>query len=320
MADQAGVEVDVVIPTWNRVDLLERCLRTLEAQTAPHRVIVADNGSTDGTAEALAERFPAVQVIAMGENRGFARAVNAGIAAGSAPHVVLINNDVECDPDFVERIVAPLRSDPHVGAVAGLLLVPGRREIDSYGIEVDATMSAFGRYMGAAYPQTPIDARHLAGPCGGAAAYRREALDQVGGFDETLFAYMEDVDLALRMRARGWSVAGAPDAIAIHLGSATFGGRTRWQVETAATSRGYMLRKYRVLARRPAVALWAAAIDGAALLVDAVISRELGAMRAFASGWRAAVGQRGELPAGAVNPEIGFVEGVRRRLHVLRGD
>ena len=89
----------------------------------------------------------------------------------------------------------------------------------------------------------------LLGPSGGAAAYRRDAYSAAGGLDEGTFAYMEDVDLALRLRDLGWAAAGAPGATGIHLGSATFGHRSRAQVEIAGASRAYMLRKYGVLRR-----------------------------------------------------------------------
>src|ERR671916_738695 len=95
--------VDVVIPTWNGRALLDRCLDTLARQTMSANVIVVDNGSTDGTAEHVASTWPAVRLVLLARNHGFGAAVNRGIAAGSAPFVVLVNNDVECDEDFVER-------------------------------------------------------------------------------------------------------------------------------------------------------------------------------------------------------------------------
>jgi GT2 family glycosyltransferase len=129
---------------------------------------------------------------------------------------------------------------------------------------------------------------------------------------------MEDVDLALRLRAAGWLGAGAPDAVAVHLGSATFGNRSRWQVETAAASRGYMLRKYGVLRSGVGTALWALAIELAGALLDAVRTRSLGALTSYRRGWRAADGERAHAPADAINEEIGLVGAIRRRLPALR--
>src|ERR1700722_17594916 len=101
--------VDVVIPTYNKYELTEGCLRTLVGQTLTHRVTVVDNGSSDGTPERLRKDWPDVEVECLGENHGFAIAANAGVAKGSAETVVLLNNDVQCRPDFLERLVAPLR-------------------------------------------------------------------------------------------------------------------------------------------------------------------------------------------------------------------
>ena len=305
--------IDVVVPTWNAWPLLQRCLATLDRQTVPKRIVVVDNASTDGTAELLAERHPDVALVRMTANRGFAVAVNAGIAAGSAPVVVLVNNDVECDPDFLERLVAPLETDSSIGAVAGLLLTPGRTTVDSFGLELDRTLAAYARYYRAPFPAARLDSRHLAGPSGAAAAYRRSALADVGGFDEALFAYLEDADLALRLRDMGWRCAGAPDAIGVHLGSASFGRRSDWQVETAAASRAYLLRKYGVLRFGVAVAAWTLAAELAVVAADLVLARRLAATRGRVRGWRRGRGASATVPVAAVNPELGFRASLDRR-------
>jgi N-acetylglucosaminyl-diphospho-decaprenol L-rhamnosyltransferase len=304
--------VDVVIPTWNGRDLLERCLYRFAAQTRDARVIVVDNGSTDGTAEMIHARFPHADVIELGDNLGFGRAVNRGVAAGEGPAVVVLNNDVEVDPAFVERIVAPL-GENGVGMVAGLLLRTTRETVDSYGLELDRTLAAFPRFAGAAYDPARLDERNLAAPSGGAAAYRRDAFDRAGGFDERLFAYMEDLDLALRLRAAGWQVAGARDAVGVHLRGASFGRRSALQVETAGTSRGYMLRKYGVLSDGIRTAATALLAETAAVGGEVVLGRNLAALRGRLRGWRLAEGQEAEIPHGAVNKEIGLIGGLRRR-------
>ncbi len=311
-------DIDVVIPTWNGWEMLERCLVTLQAQTAEHTVIVVDNGSSDGTPARVRERFPHVRLVELPENIGFGRAVNRGIEAGSAAFVVLVNNDVELEPDFLSHIVAPLVADERAGSAAGLLVVPGRERVDSYGIEVDRTLSSFARFAGAAYPATPLDEEHLAGPSGGAAAYRRRALEEVGTFDENLFAYMEDVDLALRLRAAGWAAAGARDAVGVHLGGASFGVRSTWQVETSGSSRAYMLRKYGVLTSGPGRAAWALAMELGVVLADIFSPRGIAAVRGRVRGWKMARGVRAPIPAAALNPEIGPREAIRRRSAVLR--
>lgn len=314
-----AAEIDVVVPTFNGRSLLERSLPTLLAQTVPARIVVVDDGSTDGTPAFLRERFPEVELVELPENRGFAAAVNAGIAAGGGEHVVLVNNDVECDPSFVAELVAPLRRNPRAGMAAGLLLRPGRELVDSYGLELDATLAGFPRFAGAPYEgPDALHEEHLAAPSGGAAAYRRAALEEAGPFDEGLFAYLEDVDLGLRLRAAGWESAGARGAIGVHLGSATIGRRSRRQVEVAGASRGYMLRKYGVLRRGPRTAAWALAAEAGIVLVDALQRRDLAALRGRVAGWRAAPRSIAPVPEGVVNPGLGFLESVRRRRASVR--
>ena len=307
------VRIDVVIPTWNRSDLLGRCLRRLAAQSLPHTVIVVDNGSTDGTVELVREEFPAVHVVELNENLGFGPAVNRGVAAGSAPVLVLVNNDVECDPTFLEGIVAPFEDDDGVGMVAGLLLRPGRATVDGYGLELDSTLAAFPRFSGEPYDPERLHERNLAAPSGGAAAYRRSAYEAVGGFDEQLFAYMEDVDLALRLHAEGWRCAGARDAVGEHAGSATAGRRSRTQVEIAGASRGYMLRKYGILQSGIREATAALAAETAAVGAELVLGRDLAALKGRIAGWRRARGQRAQVPRGAINGSIGLLGSLRRR-------
>jgi N-acetylglucosaminyl-diphospho-decaprenol L-rhamnosyltransferase len=309
--------VDVVIPTWNGWVPLERCLATLARQTVPATVTVVDNDSSDGTPARLAQGYPDVRVIRLERNLGFAAAVNRGVAAGSAPIVVLVNNDVECDPTFLERLTAPLEVDPAIGSAAALLLVPGRETVDSYGLELDRTLAAFARFAGLPYPATELHEDHLAGPSGGAAAYRRRALEEVGGFDEAIFGYLEDADLALRLRAAGWGCAGVRDAVGVHLGGASFGLRSDFQIETAGDSRGYLLRRYGVLRAGPVVAARALVTEAGVVLVDAVRKRRLAAIRGRMRGWRRAERTRAGIAPVAVNPDIGFRESLRRRRAAL---
>ena len=310
--------IDVVIPTWNGRDLLERCLESLAGQTVEHSVIVVDNGSTDGTASLVRDRFPTVELIELDRNYGFAGGVNRGVERGTAPVVVLVNNDVECDPPFLERLAEPVLADERVGMVTGLLIRPGRSVIDSYGIECDATLAAYARFAGASYPDTRLHDIGLLGPSGGAAAYRRDAYSAAGGLDEGTFAYMEDVDLALRLRDRGWTAVGASGATGVHLGSATFGRRSRAQVEIAGASRAYMLRKYGVLRRGLTIGAWALGVEVGVTVVDTISRRDLAAARGRLNGWKAAAGRHGRIPEGAVNPDLGFREGLRRRLATVR--
>lgn len=312
-----SASIDVVIPTWNKRDLLMRCLQSLEGQTVEHRVFVVDNGSQDETAELVRDRFPTVHLVELERNYGFAGGVNRGVEQGEGQFVVLVNNDVECDPPFLEQLMAPF-GEERIGMVAGLLLRPGREAIDGYGLECDATLAAYPRFADAPYPDTRVHEDGLLGPSGGAAAYRRDAFSAAGGLDEGTFAYMEDVDLALRLRGLGWGAAGAPGATGIHLGSATFGHRSRAQVEIAGASRAYMLRKYGVLERGLTIAAWALSVEVGVTLIDTITGRDFAAARGRLGGWKRAAGRHARIPEGAVNPELGFREGLRRRFATVR--
>lgn len=287
------MSADVVIPTWNRADLVLDCLAHLARDPSPHRAVVVDNGSTDDTVAQVRERFPDAVVVALPENVGFGGAVNAGLRAAESEVVVLINNDANVEPGFVDRMCAPLREDARVGMVAGVLVDPRTGRVDSAGVVADRSLSGHAyRWAEDPHALAPADA-FLLGPCGGAAAYRREAVLAIGGFDEAMFAYSEDLDVGLRMRAAGWDCALATDAHAIHVGSATLGKRSEFQTRVASFSRGYIAGRYRLAAR------WLAAelLLGAAAAARA---RTLLPLRERVRGWRA--GRR--LPARTVPGEL----------------
>jgi GT2 family glycosyltransferase len=280
-----SLSIDVVIVAYGRYELTDSCLRHLRAQTLEHRVIVVDNGSTDNTYERMISEWPVVQLECFAENRGFAEAANSGVAAGSGDVVALLNNDVDVRADFLERLVAPLEDDPEVGSVAALMLQPGERLIDSAGLSADVALGGFPRLLGLDATQAQRERPVLAGPAGTAAAYRRAAWEQVGGLDEAIFAYMEDFDLALRLRSAGWKTVLAADAVGVHLGSATHGHRSAWQRRNGGFGRGYMLRRYGLLRGRAAPRTLAT--ETAVVLADLAVSGDLAALRGRLSGWRA---------------------------------
>jgi GT2 family glycosyltransferase len=309
--------IDVVVPVHNRWDLTQRCLEHLRAQTVPYTVFLSDNGSTDGTAERVRTAFPGARVIELGANVGFPAACNRGVRAGSGDVVVLLNNDVECRPDFLQRLVAPFHDEGRLGSVASLLLTPSDQRIESFGLAVDPTLAGYPRLRGRPAREAQTTDPILIGPSGAAGAYRREAWDDVGGLDEGVFAYAEDVDLALRIRAAGWSTTAAADAVAIHIGSASAVARSTWQRYQGGFSRGYFLRRYGVL--RSHVAVRAVVTEALVVLGDTVVfSHDLAALRGRVAGWRAARGrgQVVELPDGTIDRRITFARSVALRLGV----
>ncbi len=310
--------VDVVVPTYGGWEHTERCLRHLAAQTLAHRTIVSDNGSPDGTPERVRAAFPDVDVLEGRGNPGFAHACNRGVAAGAGEIVVLLNNDVDVRPDFLERVAAPL-ADPAVGSVAATLLQADEERIDSVGLAADATLAGWSRLHGRPAAEAGGASPRLAGPSGGAGAYRRRAWEQVGGLDEGVRFYSEDLELALRLRAAGWRAAVAPDAVGVHAGSATMGRRSAAQREAAGFARAYFLGRYRVLRSRtgPRALATELVVAGA----DAALHRDLAALRGRVRGLRAAraVPPRPRPPEDAIEPAIGFVASLRMRRDAVAG-
>lgn len=237
--------VSVVIASWNGRQLLADCLGALAAQTlSDFEVIVVDNGSTDGTVEWLAQHVPTVQVIPNATNRGFAAANNQAILAAAAPLIATLNNDALPNPDWLKMLVEAADQLSWAGSFASQIILrePGD-QLDSTGIEVDRTGVAWNRGWRKPAPDRTVEPIEVFGPCAAAALYRRDLLDKIGLFDEALFAYYEDVDLAWRARWAGWRCAYIPQAVVVHAHSATGGQRSPFK--------GYYLgrNKWRVIAK-----------------------------------------------------------------------
>jgi GT2 family glycosyltransferase len=218
----------VVIPNWNGAHHLPTCLESLRRQTYPHiEVILADNGSTDGSLELLARDYAEVQVLALGENRGFAGACNAGMQAAQGAFVVLLNNDTETDPRWLAEVIAAFERHPETGIVASKMLLFDRRDTfhtagDFYRVDgIPGNRGVWQNDTGQ-YDRE----EYVFSACGGSAAYRKAMLGQVGLLDEDFFFSCEDVDLAWRAQLAGWRCVYAPRAVVYHKLSATGGGAT----------------------------------------------------------------------------------------------
>ena len=306
----------MIVPTYQGRHHLEQLLPSLHEQTLPHEVIVVDNGSTDGTHDLLQERWPQVRVISFPDNRGFGKAVNAGVDAATSQTVVLLNNDTICTPTFLERLVAAL--DPQQGVVMSspILVRRGAEDrIDTAGIVVDRTLHGFNHLYG-----EPVEVLQEAvfdplAPCGGAAAFDRSAFLDIGGFDPAFFAYLEDVDLGIRCVARGWKCRLARTAVGVHAHSGTLGEGSSAKNRLTAWGRGYIVGKYR-LHRKPRLFIWATAGEGVMAAGKAIVDHDLSSTKAFVVGLRAGLHAPAEpfprLPAGpaTLSPFRGF----RRRL------
>lgn len=228
MSGNSTPSASVIIPNWNGARFLPTCLDALRRQTfRSFETIVVDNASSDESISLLERDYPKVRRIVLAENHGFAGGVNAGIRAARASILVLLNNDTEADPRWLGELVRALREHPTAGSAASKMLLFDRRDTfhsagDSFRTDgLPANRGVWQKDVGQ-YDRE----EYVFGGCGGAVAYRREMLDQIGLFDESLFLNCEDVDLAWRAQLAGWPCIYVPTAVVYHHLSATGGGVT----------------------------------------------------------------------------------------------
>lgn len=266
------MRVAAVVPTYEGRALLAACLHAIAAQTRPFdTVIVVDDASTDGTAEWLADDWPDVRVVRRAVNGGFAAAANSGVAVADADWIALVNSDVVLGATWLQDVLAAT-GDARCAAVATKLVAPDGH-IDDAGdtLRRDGVCEQRGRGR-------PDDGRCDApgpawGACAGAALYRREAFTALGGFEERYRQYLEDVDLALRLRLAGWTCAYVP-ARAVHAGAASAALLERpvgyWTARNTVllVARFFPWRWAAPVAYRQLSWLWAAARGGPGALRD----------------------------------------------------
>jgi GT2 family glycosyltransferase len=229
----ATAGTSVVIPNWNGMKWLDAVLGSISRQTRqPLEVIVVDNGSSDRSLEHLALQWPEVKINSWHENRGFAAAANAGFHEAAGEFVAMINTDIELDPDWLERACDALAGAPSAASVATKMVDLGNRNVlydTGDFLRRDGATEQRGRFR--ANSQRFDKPGEVFSACAGAALYRRDAVLAVGGFDERLFIYLEDVELGLRLRLAGHTCLYEP-CVAAHAGGgsqqALSGGATLW--------------------------------------------------------------------------------------------
>lgn len=227
----------VVVLNWDGGEMVQRCVASVLAQTVrPHEVLVVDNASSDGSADAFADH-PDLRLLRLPHNTGFAGGMNAGIAATTGEALLLLNLDVELEPDYLQRCRQSLDDDASLGGVTGKLLRFTDSESDRGGdLVLDSTGHRLYRNRravdrGEGEPDAgQYDTRlEVFGVGGAAPLLRRAMLDDVRlgdeWFDADFFAYFEDIDLCWRARLRGWRFGYAPAAVARHHRGGTGGRR-----------------------------------------------------------------------------------------------
>lgn len=225
--------VSVIIVNYNGEKLLADCLGSLQRQTyRDFEVIFVDNGSADGSLARARELMPEAHFLPLTENTGFAKGNNVGIAAARGQYLVLLNNDTETDPRFLEELVAAAERNPRAGMVAPKILnFFDRTLIDSVGgLVMCADGIAQGRGRGEHDTGQYDGLGEVLMPSGCAALYRKDMLDEVGLFAEDFFAYCEDSDLGLRCLWAGWRTVAAPRAVVFHKYSASSSTYSPWKL------------------------------------------------------------------------------------------
>lgn len=235
-------DLAVVVVNHNAGAYLRRCMESLRVSAGEARleVIVVDNASRDGSPEAAIEERPGAELIRNRDNRGFAAAANQGIAATSAPFILLLNPDAEIIGGTLASFVKVAREHPRAGAIGALVRNPNG-SIQPSARRVPRLGEALGHaFLGPLIPNNPFtrsytmagwdraSERQVEWVSGSAVLLRREALEEVGAFDEGYFMYVEDVDLSTRLRAHGWEVLFSPELEVVHqIGVSTRGQRGR---------------------------------------------------------------------------------------------
>ena len=217
--------VGVVIVNKNVGVHLARALESLQRQTvAPHRIVVVDNASDDGSLDGLDARFPAVLFVRSAENLGFAAANNLAVRmSDDCTFVALLNPDAFPEPDWLETLLRAAAAHPECGFFGSrMVLAEDEATLDGTGDQYHISGMAWRRDQGASANVERPEAETFSA-CAAAALYRRDAFLAVGGFDESFFCYYEDTDLAFRLRLAGHRCLHVPGAVVRHVGSVTTG-------------------------------------------------------------------------------------------------
>lgn len=227
-----GKSLAIIILNWNGEKLLRQFLpaATRDCISPDADLIVADNGSADGSVEFVVKNYPRVKIIRFEENLGFAEGYNRAIQESAYPYTILLNSDVETTPGFYEPMLEYMKSHPDVGAVQPKIRAFGSREMFEYAGAAGGFLDNLGypycrgRIMESVekddgqYDGAPADVTWASGAC---LMVRTGAYLELGGLDSRFFAHMEEIDLCCRMRAAGYRIVAVPDSVVFHVGGAS---------------------------------------------------------------------------------------------------
>lgn len=220
------MSVTVIIVNFNSGDLLGTCLKRLEEQTTiPNRIIVVDNASADDS-QVIAPLFPNVALLQLSKNCGFAFANNWALKHADTEFVALLNPDAFPEPNWLENLIAAARRYPKAAAFGSRQLCSDNPSVlDGVGDHYHFSGLVWRGRHGVVQEEDDLLEKEIFSPCAAGALYRRQALIDIGGFDDDFFCYVEDVDLGFRLRLAGYKSMYVPEAVIVHIGSATTGGQ-----------------------------------------------------------------------------------------------
>lgn len=305
----------VIVPTLS-ADRCKGILASLEMEGSDFETIVVDNRDHHAISAAPIPETTGVRVLSPGRNLGYSAAVNLAAREAKGDALVLLNDDCLVDPCFVSRMAAAIDPTSSVTMAAGVMRQARNPDlIDSAGMELDKTLLVFDYLHGQPLSVLDGEVPDPIGPSGAAAALDRESFLEVGGFEENLFAYWEDVDLVLRLRELGGRCRLVADARGTHEHSATLGSGSAEKNRLMGFGRGYVLRKWGVLTPRRMAAV--AARDLPIAVGQIVVDRNLGGVHGRVEGLMARPDPH-PYPQGLPG-SVGLWANLRRRLR-RRGD
>lgn len=233
----------MIVPNWNKAELLERTLETLGKQSlAPERTLVVDNGSTDGSRAAAGRR--GAQVVELGANQGFARAVNTGVRLAETEWVAVVNNDVELHPRWLETLRRRAEEAGAWFAAPRLVQMRTPARLDGSYDLLARSGCAWRAGQGAVNGAPYLEERVIAFAPFTALVLKKALFERAGGLEERFGSYLEDIEFCLRCALQGLSGIYVPQAVAYHHGNATLGRWSAAMVELMARNQVLLAAKH----------------------------------------------------------------------------
>lgn len=241
---ESGETVLAIVVNFNGGQAVLRCVESLLAQThSPLEILVVDNDSRDGSAEAVERRFPSVRVLRTGANLGWGLGCNRGMRAGKGKYIALVNNDAWLEPDCIEEMVKAINLRPEYGSCASRILTAERDRLEVCGLHIVADGSSCGRgRLGPLHLFREAEEVFCANDC--CCLYKREMIDDIGDYDPDFFIYCDETDMGFKHQLAGWRCIYNPKAVAYHAHSLAAGSFSPFKAFHVERNRILLLLKY----------------------------------------------------------------------------